>query len=171
MHSSNGIPLIPLNPRYFNQDIPNPTSFTSSRARIDRARSPFAHAASSIHRNAESMLAEEEDAVCGVGLVLQPVSSSPAACWGGGGGTSEGGGDGSRDAEWVVAAVRPGGPADASGAVRLGDRVASVNGYPLQARARPAPRRPASVVLRGGAARARARAKGAAPASMLPPSH
>ncbi len=35
---------------------------------------------------------------------------------------------------WAVEAMRPGGPADASGAVRCGDRILSVNGCPLQVR-------------------------------------
>jgi len=52
---------------------------------------------------------------CGVGLVLAP---GPAAD------------DGT---EWVAAALRPSGPADASGAVLLGDCVVSINGYPIQA--------------------------------------
>jgi hypothetical protein len=104
-----------------------------SRARIDHASSLPTQAASSTHT--ESMHAKDEDADCGVGLVLQPAPIPPTQ-WGGGSST-EGGGERSGSAEWVVAAVRPGGPADASGAVRLGDRVASVNGYPLQAR--PAP--------------------------------
>ncbi len=55
-----------------------------------------------------------EPGLCGVGVELQ--LQAPAAA----------------GAEWVVAAVRPDGPAEASG-VRCGDRIVSVNGYPIQA--------------------------------------
>ncbi len=53
---------------------------------------------------------ETEPPLCGVGLELQPAG----------------------DGGWAVAAVRPGGPADVSGAVNPGDRILCIDGHPIQ---------------------------------------
>ena len=72
-----------------------------------------------------------EPPLCGVGLELQPAAGAPAS-----------GG-------WVVAAVRPGGPADVSGAVNPGYCILSINGYPIQVRTRARAEPPASAVYDG----------------------